>query len=75
MMLQCTVSLRDTIYLLKMKVSYKSGIIFFNMAMRPSRVRTLGVHHSISRGGGGGLKFFVAGKLFISTGLDGALKI
>ena len=24
---------------------------------------------------GGGLKFFVAGKLFISTGLDGALKI
>ena len=34
----------------------------------------LGDHHSISRGGGGA-GVFVAGKLFISTGLGGTLKI
>ena len=34
----------------------------------------LGGHHSISRGGGGA-GVFVADKLFISTGLGGALKI
>ena len=34
---------------------------------------SLGGHHLIPRGGGAGV--FVAGKLFISTGLGGALKI
>ena len=35
--------------------------------------KSLGVHHPITRGGGG--SFLVADKLFISTKLGGALKI
>ena len=42
--------------------------------LKDRRLYNLGGHHSISREGGG-VGFFVAGKLIILTGLGGALKI